>query len=172
MTLSTSSMANEQTVGQELVFGEVTTVRPVPSRGVTQIVIEIPSEAHIKATQLLFGRNAFIFAGEGVDLPFGVAVLKDGHYQSATAPKRTQSTATDDSLDITKWLGIRCKDADFQRFLQTDSYETTVDRVRDICQVDSRSDIQHIPEAKSRFLSQIYQPFNRYCREKHTSWRH
>lgn len=44
----------------KVAFGEVVDVQQVRSRGVTRIVIEVPSEAHVTVTTLLFGKNAIV----------------------------------------------------------------------------------------------------------------
>lgn len=56
-----------------IAFGEVVNVKTIPSRGVTRIEIEIPSEYHVAATELLFGKPAFIFpvASKPAALPSG-----------------------------------------------------------------------------------------------------
>lgn len=41
-------------------FGSVVNVRPIASRAVTRIEIEIPIEAHIEATSLLYGKDVLI----------------------------------------------------------------------------------------------------------------
>ena len=150
---------------REMVYGEVVNVRTVPSRGVTQVVIEIPSEFHISVTTLLFGKNAFVFpGGDQGNIPYGVATL-EGQDIIPTEPQlaKSQKPSTQ-SLDIVKWLGIRCREGNFQRFLGVKSDEAAVNKVRDICMVDSRADIPLNDEARELFYRKIYEPYNDIAR--------
>lgn len=58
-----------------IAFGDVVNVESIPSRGVTRVEIEIPIEYHVEATELLFGKPAFIFpvASKPAALPNGSA---------------------------------------------------------------------------------------------------
>jgi hypothetical protein len=80
--------------------------------------------------------------------------------------------------EISKWLGMRCNELEFQLWL-SDTYleaceEVThafqagsgADRaacvVRMICGVDSRADIDHNPEARERFERMIRGPWSKH----------
>jgi hypothetical protein len=53
-------MGTSLNLDMQLAFGEVVNVIPIRSRGVTRIEIEIPTEFHVPATQLLYGKPAVI----------------------------------------------------------------------------------------------------------------
>lgn len=57
----------------KVAVGEVVNVKSIPSRGVTRIEIEVPLEAHVGATELLFGKPALVMAiaGKAGDLAAG-----------------------------------------------------------------------------------------------------
>lgn len=61
----------------ELAFGEVVDVKSIPSRQVTRIIIEIPTEHHVKATNLLFGKGALVIPAWRAEMapPYGVTKL-------------------------------------------------------------------------------------------------
>lgn len=160
MRSMTQIQENEDRAVREVLFGQVVTVRPVPTRGVTQVVIEIPSEFHIKATQLLFDQNALVFASdESIQMPYGIAQLAGGEIVPAqpAQPKRVQSQGS--AFDVTRWLALRCKEGEFWQFLGCTSEAAAIDRVRQICEVDSRADIAQNDRAMSLFKSEILEPF-------------
>jgi len=152
------------------VFGEVITVKPIPTRGVSQIIIEIPEEFHVKATEMLFRKNAFIFAGDpNLTIPFGVVKLQgvdtEPLEQPAQAVRPTQSHRSglyrkSDEIHVSKWLALRCKEDEFQNFLGCRNEAQAIDEVRTICEVESRADIQNSARAKDLFMKNIYTPFN------------
>jgi hypothetical protein len=146
---------------RDMVYGEVVTVKPIPTRAVTQIVIEIPEEYHIQATTMLFRKNAFVFAGDlGLTMPFGVAKLGENGFQTQPLPEKAHPKRdTESSLDIVKWLAFRCREGDFQRFMGCESEAQTIDRVREICEVDSRADIPLSTEATAKFMEHIFNAF-------------
>lgn len=148
------------------VFGEVVTVRPVPTRGVTQIVIEIPEEFHVAATQMLFRQSAYVFPGAAnTSAPYGVKVLKEGEWiQGEGAPdnrSKNKNNSGTSGLNVTKWLALRCKEGDFQRFLKCESEIAAIDQVRNICEVESRSDIPTSEYAMNLFMEKIFTPYNK-----------
>lgn len=152
-----------------MIYGEVVTVKPIPTRQVTQIVVEIPDEHHIAATQLLFGRNAFIMPCASKTqlqgMRFGVttlgAMLNPPADPEPTPAQRTpDGTSGADIINVTQWLALRGKDENFHAFLGVDSEAAAADKVREICQVSSRAEIAADDDAYKIFLEQIYKPFN------------
>lgn len=147
---------NEQTA---LIYGEVTTVKPIPTRQVTQIIIEIPEEFHIQATQLLFKRNAFILpCAEKTPLAgatFGVTTLG-----AAMNPKaRTPEPVARQGLNIPQWLAIKGQDERFQQFLGATDADHAARIIRERCRVESRADIADDEHALRVFMEEIYTPF-------------
>jgi hypothetical protein len=104
-----------------------------------------------------------VFASDAQNIPYGLNQLSDGEIvpmpgQPGRATVKPASPVSNE-LNIVQWLGIKCKEANFQRFLGCSSDGQTVDKVRDICQVGSRADIPFSEEAKRLFMEHIYQPY-------------
>lgn len=141
-----------------LIYGEVVTVKPIPTRQVTQIVIEIPEEFHIQATQLLFKRNAFILPCADksplAGVSFGVTTL--GAAMNPAPAPQAQPKA---SLNIPQWLAMKCQDERFQQFMGATDKDDAAKIVREKCQVESRADIAGDEQALEIFMTQIYTPF-------------
>jgi hypothetical protein len=70
---------------------------------------------------------------------------------------------------ISKWLALRCQEADFWRFLGehlTVHVRSSADAatfVRDVCGVSSRAEIDHDKMAKVRFDTLIRAPYQKWC---------
>jgi len=60
---------------------------------------------------------------------------------------------------ISQWLAIRCKEAEFQRFLGAASEPDAISKVRALGQVKSRAEFDADPEAAQRFHEKIRHPF-------------
>lgn len=174
----TASAANTPSERVRVAHGNVVNVRPIHSRGVTRIEIELPIESHIEATSLLYGKDVLIM---GVKLGAGAAYgITDGTLPGAgtdstaggsSEGRATQSTPSapgpsrgglhkhEDTLDIVRWLGVRCASADFQDWLQVRNEAAAVEQVRLTCGVQSRADIPKSPAARRAFIEKIYRPF-------------
>lgn len=154
-------------------YGQVVTVRPIPTRQVTQIVIEIPDNFHIAATSMLFGKNAFVLAAtDKARGAFGVVPLGQMSGESPAteatpgATDRTTRTTTIASsgglrIDVnpSQWLGIECQNAMFMSWLNVASSSAAAERVREICCVESRSEIAKSEKAKKLFAEKLYFPY-------------
>lgn len=152
-----------------LIYGEVITVKPIPTRQVTQIIIEIPEEHHIAATQLLFKRNAFIMPCADKSPLTGVAfgVTSLGKVMSpepapAAGPVggvRAPGGLIRPEVNVTQWLATKASDPNFQRFMGVDTEAEVASAVRNKCGVASRSEIATNPQAMQVFMNDIYLPF-------------
>jgi hypothetical protein len=150
----------------EVVFGQVVNVRPVPTRGVTQVIIEVPSECHVKTTAMVFGKDAFLFSARpGLAKPYGIypldkidepGPLPDGGTGRPTQFKRNGVTH---SVPVVQWLGVHCQNARFMNWLGVENASAAAQRVRELCGVDSRSKIPGNPEAEGKFFSHIFNPY-------------
>lgn len=144
-----------------LIYGEVVTVKPIPTRQVTQIVIEIPEEFHIQATQLLFKRNAFILPcaekSPLAGVSFGVTTLGAA---MSPAPEAHQKTQPKPALNIPQWLAMKGQDERFQQFVGATDSDDAARIVREMCHVESRADIAGDKHALHIFMTEIYAPFN------------
>lgn len=67
---------------------------------------------------------------------------------------------------ITRWLGARCGEAEFQDFLQVRNEAAAIAAVRSMCGVESRADIPKSREAARLFMTMVHEPYERYQREK------
>ena len=63
---------------------------------------------------------------------------------------------------LSTWVALRCKEAQFQRFLRVPDEQLAAHSVRAICQVKSRGDIDRDPAAQQRFHQFIRLPFLQY----------
>lgn len=164
-------------------------MRPLPSRGVSVIKIELPEDAHVAVTELLYGQNALILPANlrqpgSEPTPYGL-VQSSGqgtvHKPNPRAPSPPISASKPQSafaglarrasgssmfhipsteLHIVRWLGIRCTESDFQDFLGVRNEGQARERVCELCGVESRKDIPQSPESVKNFMDKIYRPFN------------
>lgn len=111
----------------DLAHGEVVNVQQIRSRGVTRIEIEVPIESHVKATNLLFGKNALVipvWERSGRQVAFGVAKLSQFLSETpanddASTPQLGGVPATGSGFtgsplraarDYVKYAGALCRD--------------------------------------------------------------
>lgn len=70
----------------QAVHGRVSGVRAVPTRGISVISVEVPEEAHVDVTQMLYGRDVIIMPTTlGKTTPYGVVA---GRGKSVHSPNR------------------------------------------------------------------------------------
>lgn len=182
------SNTTQDHIDSMVAYGSVVTVRHVPTRQCSQIIIEIPEEYHPAATAMLFGRSAFVLAATGETAsPYGVVPLNemskqpDAHEASARpaanapAPAR-QQYATHRiggglrvDVDPSRWLGIECQNAAFMFWLNAASASDAAEKARAICGVASRKDIASNPAAMGRFMEKIYHPYRRHQQQMSAS---
>ncbi len=63
---------------------------------------------------------------------------------------------------LSAWLVLRCREATFQRFLGVTCEGDAADKVRVLCGVTSRGEIDRSPEAAQRFHELVRQPYNEF----------
>lgn len=177
-----SDTDKEEQIPARVAHGNVTNVKPIPTRGVTRIEIELPIEAHVEATSLLFGKDVLIVCAK-LEAPYGItdgSVPKTEPPQpkiglAGTAPRpiaaapaqRMGLARHEDSIDVVRWLGVRCSAEDFQNFLAVRNEAAAVAKVREVCGVESRAHIPGNPAARRAFFTQIYHPFVRWSAQQH-----
>jgi hypothetical protein len=66
---------------------------------------------------------------------------------------------------ISQWLALRCKEAQFQRFLRVPDEATAVHSVRAICEVKSRGEIDRDARAQKRFHDFIRLPYIQFSND-------
>lgn len=74
--------------------GNVVNIKSIPTRGVTRIEIELPIEAHVEATRLLFGQDVLVMASS---MPSGTpyGIVSSGTTPVAEAGEDAPSTSAD-----------------------------------------------------------------------------
>lgn len=156
--------------------GRVTDIRSYTSLQVTKIVIEIPIESHVLATELLYGKNALVTVAPASleKVPYGVF---DPVVQAELPPKPEEPKRT--GLGMTALAGVLCKDRGFQvwasgyyakewaaseRDVVASSRDDRHEQkaaivVRTVCRVESRAEFDKDPAAAMRFEELIRKPF-------------
>jgi len=61
-----------------------------------------------------------------------------------------------------RWTAMRCREAAFQRFLGVDSNEAAAARVRELCEVGSRADLDRDQAAQARWDERIRRAYLNY----------
>lgn len=212
------SASNDAVVAARVVHGQVVNVKLHPTRGMTRIEIDVPSEAHIATTALLLGQSVIVFATNfDKAMPYGVLetgadgvarLCNDAHKPGegpgarqaqpaaaaapaprgrngggSSAPNRNAPAAgarghggdsdnadvsarlgspprvEGEGVDIVRWLGVRCKESEFQNFLGVRNEADAITRVRNLCEVDSRAQIPRSATSRALFFSLVYAPF-------------
>jgi hypothetical protein len=60
------------------------------------------------------------------------------------------------------WTVLQCREQDFQRFLGVDGEAAAARRVKEVCEIDSRAQLDHDPTAQARWNEQIRRAYLRY----------
>jgi hypothetical protein len=61
-----------------------------------------------------------------------------------------------------RWTAIRCREATFQRFLGVDNHEAAAARVRELCEVGSRAELDRDAAAQARWDERIRRAYLKY----------
>lgn len=166
----------------ECVHGYVSLVRAAPSRMVTVMHVDIPSDQHVQVTSLLFGAYCMALPCQ---LPpgtrYGLLGPNQHRQTEPGAPGRSappdgqraplhrglgHAARTDGPREPLKWVSARCKEALFQQFLQVDSDEEAREVVRARCGMASCSELTHRTDAVRLFVREIYLPYQAYERRR------
>ena len=70
---------------------------------------------------------------------------------------------------LSRWLALRCREANFQRFLRVPDEATAAHSVRAICGVRSRGDIDRDPAAEKRFHEFVRLPYLQFQQQPKTN---
>jgi hypothetical protein len=60
------------------------------------------------------------------------------------------------------WTVLRCRESEFQRFLGVDCETAAARRVKELCEVDSRAQLDRDPAAEQRWNERIRKAFLQY----------
>lgn len=66
---------------------------------------------------------------------------------------------------LSTWLALRCREIDFQCFLEALNEADAAAKARALCGVKSRSEIDSCAEAESRFHQFIRRPYQQYLQD-------
>jgi hypothetical protein len=66
------------------------------------------------------------------------------------------------ALTPCRWTAMRCREAGFQRFLGVDSNEAAAARVRELCEVGSRAELDRDAAAQARWNERIRLAYLQY----------
>lgn len=150
------------------VHGRVSGVRALPSRGVSVISVEVPEEAHVEVTQMLYGRDVIVVpVALGATTPYGL--VKGTGKGAVHTPNPKAGTASPPGLnsmfrlpaplDLVRWVGARCSEDDFQDFLGARNEAQAAQAVRATCGIETRKELASNQQARRVFMEQIYHPF-------------
>lgn len=153
----------------DLAYGHVTNVKSIPSRGVTRIEIEVPTEHHVALTALLHSRGALVFPmwerNGQPPIPYGVTTLSKlvgpqprqnavrpeaRHAEVQQAPSGVSgfSSTPRRGRDFVRECALRCKEKDFWEFLSRETSEpvnnedTAIAELRELLGIGSRSELR------------------------------
>ncbi|MDO5686458.1 MAG: hypothetical protein Q4G42_03590 [Neisseria sp.] len=59
-------------MANQAAYGRVVQVKDVPSQQVTRIIVELPIESHVRATQVFYGQDVLVVRGAVPNQPYGV----------------------------------------------------------------------------------------------------
>lgn len=68
---------------------------------------------------------------------------------------------------LSTWVALRCKEADFQRFLRVPDEATAAHSVRAICGIKSRSELDSNPAAAKRFHQFVRLAYKQFTEEQY-----
>jgi len=168
------------------VHGSVAGVRAVPSRDISIVSIEVPEDAHVEVTQMLYGKDVLIMpstlASTTPRTPYGV--IRNAASGTAHAPNPHAGSAAGQRggvapqarspmpgarpsgmfhipapVDIVKWVGARCSEDAFQDFLGVRNEAQAIQAVRERCGVESRRELATNQAARRIFMNTIYAPY-------------
>lgn len=142
------------------VYAVVDTVKPVPSRNVSIIQLEVPMEDHVAITELLFGKTALV-------VPMSLDGVRRYGVQDTDNPIAEPREKR--GKPIASLLGRWCKSASFWEWLNTQEWSTPVRPVddehcavllmHDVLDVSSRAEIDGDPRAEHDFHELIRRPY-------------
>lgn len=66
---------------------------------------------------------------------------------------------------LSTWAALRCREPAFQAFLGVDDEAEAAEKVRQLCGVQSRSELDRDPEAAQRLHEIIRHPYIQFCEE-------
>jgi hypothetical protein len=71
-----------------------------------------------------------------------------------------------------RWTAMRCREPDFQRFLGVDGEKAAADRVKQLCEVSTRAQLDRDPAAQARWDERIRRAYLKYQNEESANAHH
>lgn len=68
-----------------------------------------------------------------------------------------------------RWTAMRCREAAFQRFLGVDGNDAAAARVRELCEIGSRAELDRDPAAQARWNERIRRAYLIYQQDQTTN---
>jgi len=65
------------------------------------------------------------------------------------------------------WTVLRCREQDFQQFLGVDGEEAAARRVKEICKVEARAQLDRDPAAQARWDERIRRAYLKHQQQKY-----
>lgn len=65
------------------------------------------------------------------------------------------------------WTVLQCKQQDFQQFLGVDGEQAAARRVKEVCEVESRAQLDHDPAAQARWDERIRRAYLKHQQQKY-----
>jgi len=106
-------------------------------------------------------KAAFALFGER-GTPAALAALKVG----TALPAEPEPPEPPKGGPLAKWAAMRGTDPRFQEWLKADSPELVEKRIKSICGIVSRAELDSDPSASAMFKRQIMQPWAEHCRNQ------
>jgi len=64
------------------------------------------------------------------------------------------------------WTVLRCREQDFQQFLGVDGEEAAASRVKEVCEVESRAQLDRDPAAQARWNERIRRAYQQHLQNQ------
>lgn len=70
------------------------------------------------------------------------------------------------------WTVLQCKQRDFQEFLGVNDEEAAAHRVKELCEIDTRAQLDRDPAAQARWDERIRRAYLKHQQQKHPTNHH
>lgn len=70
------------------------------------------------------------------------------------------------------WTVLQCKQQDFQQFLGVDGEQAAARRVKEVCEVESRKQLDSDPDAQARWDERIRRAYLKHQQKKEGAYAH
>lgn len=67
---------------------------------------------------------------------------------------------------LARWAAQRAQESSFWDWLGVGSVEAATARIKEVCEIESRRELDSDPQAMARFKGQIMRPYAAHCRQQ------